>query len=35
MRIETVLEMMWQDYLLLNPEAQRVVDTLLGEGEAL
>ena len=33
MSIETVLESMWQDYLLLNPEAQRVVDTLLAEGE--
>jgi len=35
MRIETVLENMWQDYLLLNPEAQRVVDTLLSEGESI
>ena len=35
MSIETVLEKMWQDYLLLNPEAQRVVDTLLAEGRAL
>ena len=33
MSIETVLENMWQDYLLLNPEAQRVVDTLLSEEE--
>ena len=33
MRIETVLENMWQDYLILNPEAQRVVDTLVAEGE--
>lgn len=33
MRIESVLENMWQDYLLLNPEAQRVVDTLVAEGE--
>ena len=35
MSIETVLEKMWQDYLLLNPEAQRVVDTLLAEGESI
>lgn len=35
MHIETVLEKMWQDYLLLNPEAQRVVDTLLAEGESI
>ncbi len=35
MSIETVLENMWQDYLLLNPEAQRVVDTLLSEGERI
>ena len=26
---------MWRDYLLLNPEAQRVVDTLLAEGESI
>jgi len=35
MHIETVLENMWQDYLVLNPEAQRVVDTLLAEGERI
>ena len=35
MSIDTVLENMWQDYLLLNPEAQRVVDTLLAEGETV
>ena len=35
MNIQTVLEHMWQDYLLLNPEAQRVVDTLLAEGESI
>ena len=35
MSIETVLENMWQDYLLLNPEAQRVVDTLLSEEERI
>ena len=35
MRIETVLENMWLDYLVLNPEAQRVVDTLLAEGEPI
>ena len=35
MSIETVLEKMWQDYLLLNPEAQRIVDTLLAEGESI
>ena len=35
MSIQTVLEHMWQDYLLLNPEAQRVVDTLLAEGESI
>ena len=35
MSIETVLEKMWQDYLLLNPEAQRVVDTLVAEGESI
>ena len=26
---------MWRDYLLLHPEAQRVVDTLLAEGESI
>lgn len=26
---------MWQDYLLLNPEAQRVVDTLPAQGRVL
>ena len=35
MCIETVLQNMWQDYLVLNPEAQRVVDTLLAEGERI
>ena len=35
MSIQNVLENMWQDYLLLNPEAQRVVDTLLAEGESI
>ena len=35
MSVQTVLEHMWQDYLLLNPEAQRVVDTLLAEGESI
>ena len=35
MSIQPVLEHMWQDYLLLNPEAQRVVDTLLVEGERI
>jgi hypothetical protein len=35
MSIETVLENMWQDYLLLNPEALRVVDTLFAEGESI
>ena len=35
MSIENVLESMWQDYLLLNPEAQRVVDTLRAEGESI
>ena len=35
MSIETVLENMWQDYLVLNPEAQRVVDTLVAEGESI
>ena len=35
MSIQNVLENMWRDYLLLNPEAQRVVDTLLAEGESI
>jgi hypothetical protein len=35
MSIENVLASMWQDYLLLNPEAQRVVDTLRAEGESI
>ena len=35
MRVQKVLENMWQDYLLLNPEAQRVVNTLLAEGESI
>ena len=35
MSIQSVLEHMWQDYLLLNPEAQRVVDTLRAEGESI
>ena len=35
MSIQNVLENMWQDYLLLNPEAQRVVNTLLAEGESI
>lgn len=35
MSIETVLQNMWQDYLLLNPEAQRIVDTLTTEGESI
>ena len=35
MRIETVLQNMWQDYLVLNPEAQRVVDALRAEGERI
>ena len=35
MSVQTVLEHMWQDYLLLNPEAQRVVDTLIAEGESI
>ena len=35
MSIQNVLEHMWQDYLLLNPEAQRVVTTLLAEGERI
>ena len=33
MSIQNVLKNMWRDYLVLNPEAQRVVDTLLAEGE--
>ena len=35
MSIQNVLENMWQDYLLLNPEAQRVVDTLHAEAESI
>ena len=35
MSIQNVLENMWQDYLLLNPEAQRLVDTLIAEGESI
>jgi hypothetical protein len=35
MSIQNVLENMWRDYLLLNPEAQRVVDTLRAEGESI
>ena len=35
MSIQKVLKNMWQDYLVLNPEAQRVVDALLAEGESI
>ena len=35
MRVQKVLENMWQDYLVLNPEAQRVVMRYLLKGRAL
>ena len=35
MSIQNALENMWQNYSLLNPEAKRVVDTLLAEGESI
>lgn len=32
-KIENLLELMWKDYIAMNPQAQRIVELLEGEGE--